>query len=61
MKDSKGLRVVSIRQLASDLCALVGCGLITYGMYLLHPIAAIFTAGVFLLLIAFFVSYGESQ
>jgi hypothetical protein len=54
----KGTR---IKPLVSDLCALAGCGLIVYGMYLLHPIAAIFTAGFFLLLIGFFVSYGESQ
>ena len=55
------MKSIKVNTLISDLCALAGCGLITYGMYLLHPIAAIFTAGVFLLLIGFFVSYGESQ
>lgn len=61
MKDIKQQKGLSIRQLVSDLCGLAGCGLIVYGMYLLHPLAAIFTAGVFLLVIGFLIGYGESQ
>ena len=55
------MKSVKLRPLVSDLCALAGCGLIVYGMYLLHPLAAIFTAGIFLVVIGFFVGLGDGQ
>ena len=61
MKNIKKQKVFSIKQLVGDLCGLAGCGVIVYGMYLLHPLAAIFTAEVFLLVIGSLIGYGESQ
>ena len=55
------MKSVKLKPLVSDLCALAGCGLIVYGMYLLHPLAAIFTAGIFLIVIGFFVGLGDGQ
>lgn len=44
-----------------DMLIMTGAGLVVYGAYLLSPVAAVFTAGVFLIIFGVLVGLGTGR
>lgn len=59
--DEKAAFAALARQLISDACILVGCGLLVYGAYLVDPLAAVFTGGAILTAIGVVIGLGDSR